>query len=145
MAEIIYKQEPPSFRPSKIDALKAAAAGPYGPMIAMVMALLAAFQAYQTNQSSQSTARTSYETLRVAVEKNAAEIAICRQEIINSQGWTEDLAARIERKQVTVDKAVAKVRPKTIVPPFTEEIPKPPEAAKLPEPTVLPKFEALPD
>jgi hypothetical protein len=133
----------PQLRPSKVEALKAATSGPMGTVLAIVMALLAAWQTYQ---GSQQTAKSSYETLRAAVEKNERQIAICMQQQINAQAWAEDLAARNERKAITVDKAVARVRPKAApaAPPFSEEIPKPPEAPELPAPSSLPAFEALP-
>ena len=134
-------------RPSKIDALKSAVSGTPGTLTAILVAITGIVGVVQTYQSTQSTLRSSYETLKVAVEKNATEIAVCRQEQLNSQAWIEDNFVRFEKKQDTTDKLVNRKVTRTAAPPppppITEPAPKPPVAAVLPERTALPAFEAL--
>jgi hypothetical protein len=134
-------------RPSKIDALKHAAAGPGGPITAIAAAIVAIVTAVQTYQESRDTARVSYDTLRLAVEKNAAEIAACRQDQVNSQAWMEDMAVRFEKKTEVTDKAVARKVTRSAAPPVPTPVleppPKPPVAVVLPERAPLPTFEAL--
>jgi hypothetical protein len=133
-------------RPSKIDQLKAVA-GPWGAIVAIVSALAVPLATYQNTRD---TAHASYETLRVAVEKNATEIAACRQDQLNSQAWMEDIAVRLERKQQVAEQTIAgkvsKPKAPKPPPPVLEPAPKPPVAAALPQPSApLPSFESLGD
>lgn len=133
-------------RPSKIDQLKAVA-GPWGAIVAIIGALAVPLATYQNTREI---AHASYETLRVAVEKNASEIAACRQDQINSQVWMEDVSRRLERKQEVSEQAIAQkvTKPKAPrpPPPVLEPAPKPPVAVILPERAApLPTFESLGD
>ncbi len=136
-------------RPSKIDALKSAVGGPQGTIVAILTAVSGIVAVVQTYQESRDTARVSYDTLRQAVEKNAIEIAACRQDQANLQAWTEGMAVRFERKQETTDKAltrkVTRAAAPPIPPPVLEPPPKPPVpvAVPVPERAPLPAFESL--
>lgn len=134
-------------RTSKIDQLKTAVAGPTGTVVAIITALGGLIGVMQTYQESRDTARVSYDTLRLAVEKNAAEVAACRQDQRNSQAWMEDIAVRFERKQDTTDKALTRKVTRAAAPPVPAPVleppPKPPVAVVLPERAPLPTFEAL--
>jgi hypothetical protein len=145
--------DPPSYNPlitartSKIDQLKAKVAGPGGTATAIIVAVSGLIGVVQTYQESRDTARVSYTTLAQAVEKNAADIAACRQDQRNTQVWMEDYAVRLERKQETTDKAVTRKVTRAAAPPppapVLEPPPKPPVAVVLPERAPLPAFEAL--
>jgi len=146
--------DPPSYqnpiisvRTSKIDQLKATVAGPSGTILAIITALGGLIGVVQTYQESRDTARVSYETLARAVEKNASEIAACRQDQLNSQAWMEDMAVRFERKQETTEKALTRKVTRAAAPPVPAPVleppPKPPVAVVLPERAPLPTFEAL--
>lgn len=133
-------------RPSKIDQLKAAA-GPWGAIVAIIGALAVPLATYQNTRD---TAHVSYETLREAVEKNASDIAACRQDQVNSQAWMEDVSRRLERKQEITEQTIASkvTKPKAPrpPPPVLEPAPKPPVAVMLPERAPpLPSFESLGD
>ena len=132
-------------RPSRIDALKAKVTGPTANVASIIMVVMTILGVIQTYQETQKTAEVSYETLRQAVEKNSIDIAICRQEQINSQGWIEDIVARLEKKQETTDKAIPRKAPRTppTAPPIVDPSPKPPVAAVIAERTPLPTFESL--
>ncbi len=134
-------------RTSKIDQLKTVAASPATTVVAIITAIGGLLGVFQTYQESRDTARVSYTTLAQAVEKNAAEIAACRQDQRNSQAWMEDMAVRLERKQETTDKAVTRKVTRAAAPPppapVLEPPPKPPVAVVLPERAPLPTFEAL--
>lgn len=131
-------------RVSKIDQLKATATGPWGLAVTIIGALAVPLATYQNTRD---TAHVSYETLRIAVEKNAADVAACRQDQVNSQAWMEDIALRLERKAVVTEQTVASkvTKPKAPKPPapVLEPAPKPPVAVVLPERAPLPTFEAL--
>jgi hypothetical protein len=133
-------------RPSKIDQLKTVAASPATTVVAIITAIGGLLGVFQTYQEGRDTARVSYTTLAQAVEKNASEIAACRQDVVNAQVWMEDIAQRFERKTEVTDKAIAQVRPRirpAPAAPVLEPPPKPPIAVVLPERAPLPPFEAL--
>lgn len=134
-------------RTSKIDQLKTAVGGPAGTSVAIITALSGLLAVVQTYQESRDTARVSYETLARAAEKNAADIALCRQEQLKVQAWMEGMALRFERKQETTEKAltrkVTRAAAPPAPPPVVEPAPKPPEPVVLPERAPLPTFESL--
>lgn len=122
-------------RPSKIDQLKTAASGPVGTLAGTVLAIMVGLlSALQTYQASADTARASYNTLKEATEKNAAQIEVCRKGQIELQVWVQELSDRLERRQKEMSKKVK---------PAVEPIPKPPVAVVVPESTPLPAFDTL--
>jgi hypothetical protein len=137
----------PSPRPSKIDALKTAASGPAATMVAIVTALSGLVAAVTTWQQGQDTARVAYETLRVASERNAVQIEACRQSQLEQTSWIEELSGRLERRQVSTEKAIkTKVTRPAAAPvpaPVLEPAPKAPPPPVAVAPSALPSFEAL--
>jgi hypothetical protein len=137
----------PAPRPSKIDALKTAASGPAATVVALVTALSGLTAAITTWSDSQATARVAYETLRLASERNAVQIEACRQSQLQQTSWIEELSGRLERRQVTTEKAIkAKVTRPAAAPvpaPVVEPAPPAPAPPIALEPSALPPFEAL--
>jgi hypothetical protein len=140
-------RSPAPARPSKADALKAAAAGPAATVVALVTALSGLVAAVTTWSDSQATARIAYETLRIASERQAVQIEACRQSQLEQTSWIEGLSGRLERRAVTTEKAIkTKVtRPAaTLAPPMAvEPAPKAPPPPVALEPSALPSFEGL--
>jgi hypothetical protein len=136
-----------SLRPSKIDALKTAASGPAATVVALITAFSGFIAAVTTWQQSQDTARTAYETLRDASERNAVQIEACRQSQLEQTSWIEELSGRLERRQVTTEKAIkTKVTRPAAVPvpaPIVEPAPPPPAPPVALAPATLPPFERL--
>jgi len=123
-------------RTSKIDQLKSAASGPAGTLAGTVLAIMVGLvSALQTYQASSETARVSYNTLKEASEKNAAQIEVCNKRQVELQTWVQELSERLERRQKEITK---KVKPTVI-----EPVPKPPVAITVPESAPLPAFDAL--
>jgi hypothetical protein len=136
-----------SSRPSKVDALRTAASGPAATVVALVTALSGLTAAITAWSDSQATARLAYETLRLASERQAIQIEACRQSQLQQTSWIEELSGRLERRQVTTEKAIkTKVtRPAAApVPPIAVEpappAPVPPIALEL---AALPPFDGL--
>lgn len=148
-----YSQTPdppspdPAPRPSKIDALKLAASSPAAVMVAVVTALGAITTAITTWQQNQDTARLSYETLRAASERHGVQIEACRQSLLEQTAWIGELSGRLERRQVTTEKAIkAKVTRPAAAPVPTPVVEPTPPAPAPPEPleaAALPPFDGL--
>lgn len=138
-----------NLRPSKIDSLKSAVGGPSGTIIAIITALSGLVAVIQTYQESQQTARVSYDTLKAASEKNAAQIEICRKGQLDLQTWMEELTERFERRQVTTEKAITRKVTRAAAAPIAplpiEPTLKPPVVPAVPELTPLPTFDKLKD
>lgn len=135
---------PPPERPSKIDALKAAAA-PGAPVVLAIITALGA--AFTTWSQTQDTARLSYETLRAASERNGVQIEACRQSQLELTTWVEELSGRLERRQVVTEKAVARKVTRAAAPPVPLPVlepapPAPPPPAPI-APSALPSFDGL--
>jgi hypothetical protein len=134
-------------RPSKIDSLKTAVSG--GPAIgfAILAALTGLVTAIQSCNSTFDIVRVAYETLKTASEKNAVQIEACRKGQADLQAWVGELSERLERRQVTTEKAitrkVTKPQATPIVPLILEPAPKPPEVPASTQPVPLPPFDAL--
>lgn len=134
-------------RPSKIDSLKTAASGPAATLVALVTALSGLVAAFTTWSQSQETARTAYETLRVATERNAVQIEACRRSQLEQTTWIEELSGRLERRQASAEKAITRKVTKATAAPVpaavVEPAPKAPPPPAPVEPAALPSFDGL--
>jgi hypothetical protein len=134
-------------RPSRIDALKLAVGGNPAVVSAIVLALGAITTALATWSTSQDTARLSYEALRAASERHGIQIEACRQSLLQQTSWIEELSGRLERRQVTTEKAIkAKVTRPAAAPvpaPVVEPAPPAPAPPAPLEPSALPPFDGL--
>jgi hypothetical protein len=116
-------------------------------VVALVTALSGLVAAFTTYQESQQTARVAYETLRVASERNAVGLEACRQSQLEQTSWIQDLSGRLERRQVTTEKAIKTKVTKPTAPPAppiaVEPAPPAPPAPAPLEPSALPPFDGL--
>jgi len=136
--------QPP--RHSVAASLRTAASGPTGTVVAMITALGGLLTAWQTYQESQQTARASYETLREASQKNTAQIDALLRGQIDLRNWVEELSSRLEQRQVTTEKAVARKVTRSSAPPLPPPVgpaPKAPPVPVVPEPAELPSFDEI--
>lgn len=128
-------------------ALKTAATSPFAPAIALATALTSAIGAWQAYQESQQVARASYETLKVASETNAAQLEALRKSQVDLRVYVEELSGRLERRQVSTEKAITRKVNKPSAPSLpplpVEPAPKAPPPLETRAPTALPPFEAL--
>jgi hypothetical protein len=136
-----------SLRPSKVDALKSAASNPAAVIVAILTALSAITTALKTSSDNEATARVSYETLRAAVERNAAQNETCRQSTLELTSWVKELSDRLERRQVTTEKVIkTKVTRAAAAPvpaPVVEPAPPAPALPAPSAPSALPTFDGL--
>lgn len=120
-----------------------------GTLLALATALGGLVTTYQSYQESQATSRASYETLKLAVERNTESVAAQARAQTELRHWVQDLSERLERRQVNTEKALARkvTKPATahpIAPPPTEPAPPaPPPPAPTPAPAALPSFDRL--
>jgi hypothetical protein len=120
-----------------------------GTLLAIATALGGLFTTYQSYQTSEATSRASYETLKVAVERNTEALAAQANAQAELRLWVQDLSERLERRQVNTEKALARKVTKRsapaapIVVPPSEPVPPAPPPPPAPSPAALPSFDGL--
>ncbi len=119
-----------------------------GTMLALVTAIGGLITSYERFEESQATSRASYETLKVAVERNATALAEQARSQAELRLWVQDLSERLERRQATTEKAIARKvtkpsAPPPIVLPPPEPVPPAPPTPPPPAPAALPSFDGL--
>lgn len=104
---------------------------------------------YQSYQDTQATSRASYETLKLAVERNAEALATQARAQAELRLWVQDLSERLERRQESTEKALARKVTKrsapvapVVVPP-AEPVPPAPPPPPAPSAAALPPFDGL--
>lgn len=122
-------------------------AGVPGTLFAIATALGGLLTAVQSHQDGQATSKASYETLKVAVERNTELMATHASAQVELRGWVQELSERLERRQVNTEKALARkvTKPSSSRPvlPPVEPVPPAPAAPPAPPPSALPTFETL--
>jgi hypothetical protein len=132
-------------RPSPADML----GGIPGTVLAILTALSGIVATFASYQESQANTKASYETLKVAVERNTETLATQARAQAETRLWVQDLSERLERRQANTEKAIARkvskpsAKPPVVVTPVELAPPAPPPNPPAPKPAELPSFEAL--
>lgn len=122
-----------------------------GTLLALATALGGLVTTYQSYQESQATSRASYETLKIAVERNTETLAAQARAQTELRHWVQDLSERLERRQTNTEKALARKVSKPASAPSSPASgapvelapPAPPLPPPAPSPTALPPFDGL--
>lgn len=141
--------DPPAIDDKKAPPTPASLLGGVpGTLLALVTALGGLITSYARFEESQATSRASYDTLKVAVERNATALAEQARSQAELRLWVQDLSERLERRQATTEKAIARKvtkpsapAPVTLPPP--EPVPPAPPPPPAPAAPALPPFDAL--
>jgi hypothetical protein len=134
-------------RPSAFDSLKHIASNPAAAVLAILTGISAITTALKTSADNAATDRLAYETLRAESARHGVQIEACRQSLLQQTTWIEELSERLERRQVSTEKAitrkVTKATAQPVPPPVVEPAPKAPPAPAPLEPSALPSFDGL--
>lgn len=143
----------PSPDSKAVRALEKTLGGLPGTLVALAMAVGGVITAWQNAREGRDTTRAAYDTLKVNLERQSAQLEQLRQSDLELRAWVQELSDRQERRQVAAEKVIRKAvtsPPKKAaaaaapLPLPPEPLPPaPPAPAVTPQSPTLPPFEKL--